>query len=53
MIKPSITDSYAEYLHIQIMRSTNDAEVIKLRKELEEVRAALYTRHNELVQGKK
>ena len=48
-IKPSISDSYAEYLRIQIMRSTDQEEVDKLRSELEDVLTKLYKQHKQMI----
>lgn len=49
MITPSISDSYAEYLRIQIARASDSKEVETLRKELDELVAALYKKHKEMI----
>ena len=51
MITPSISDSYAEYLRIQLMRATDLEQVNTLRQELAEVTEALYKQHKEKVKA--
>ena len=51
MIKPSISDSYAEYLRIQIARATDCDELKRLRVELEDVISKLYRQHKEKVEA--
>lgn len=49
MITPSISDDYAEYLRIQLVRATNPKEVEKLRDELDILITKLYKQHKEKV----
>lgn len=49
MITPSISDSYAEYLRICLVRETNPDEVERLRVELDDVISKLYKQHKEKV----
>lgn len=51
MINPSISDSYAEYLRIQLARETDPAEVERLRAELDDVISKLYKQHKEKVKA--
>lgn len=51
MITPSISDSYAEYLRIQLMRATDLDQVNTLREELAQVTKALYDQHKEKVRA--
>ena len=50
-IVPSISDSYAEYLRIQISRATDSNEVERLRAELVDVISKLYELHKEKVKA--
>ena len=51
MITPSISDSYAEYLRILLVRATDVAEVERLRDELDTVLSKLYEQHKAKVKG--
>lgn len=49
MIQAEISDAYAEYLRIQLSRTTDAKEAERLRKELHTVEEQLYKQHKQMV----
>ena len=49
MIQAEISDAYAEYLRIQLMRAKDIKEVERLRKELHTIEEQLYKQHKQMV----
>jgi hypothetical protein len=49
MIQAEISDAYAEYLRIQLMRAKDTKEVERLRNELHTIEEQLYKQHKQMV----
>ena len=48
-IRPEVSDAYAEYLRICLVRETDTKEVIRLRQELHILEQQLYEQHKQMV----